>query len=42
MPKLVWHGKLVPQALMTNVATLLAVVCSIGLLAMAVVVGEWL
>ena len=42
MPKLVWRGRLVPQALMTNVATLLAVVCSIGLLAMAVVVGEWL
>jgi fumarate reductase subunit C len=41
MPKLVWHGKLVPQALMTQVATLLAVGCSVALLALVVLVGAW-
>lgn len=41
MPKLVWHGTPVPQTTMTIVAVLLAVVCSVLLLALAVVVGAW-
>jgi fumarate reductase subunit C len=39
MPKLVWRGKLVSQAMMTRVATLLAVACSVALLLLAVAVG---
>jgi fumarate reductase subunit C len=41
MPKLVWHGTLVRQTTMTKVAMLLAVVCSVLLLASAAVVGAW-
>jgi fumarate reductase subunit C len=41
MPKLKWHGTLVPQATMTRVATMLAVICSILLLASAAFVGAW-
>lgn len=39
MPKLVWRGKLVRQDLMTGAATLVAVGCSIVLLALFAVVG---
>lgn len=41
MPKMVWRGQLVRQDLMTNVATLVAVVCSVALLTLAVIVGAW-
>lgn len=41
MPRLVLGGKLVPQALMTNAATLLAVVCSAGLVMVVVIAGAW-
>ena len=39
MPKLVRHGTLVPQATMTRVATILAAICSVLLLALAAFVG---
>jgi fumarate reductase subunit C len=39
LPKLVWRGGLVPQALMTAVATAVAGACSVLLLALAVLVG---
>ena len=38
LPKLIWHGKPVPQALLTSVALALAGACSVLLLA-AVVIG---
>jgi fumarate reductase subunit C len=41
MPKLVWRGKLIRQEFVSGAATLLAVACSSGLLALAVVVGTW-
>jgi fumarate reductase subunit C len=39
LPKLVWHGRLVRQEVMTRSATLLAVACSVLLLLLAIVVG---
>jgi fumarate reductase subunit C len=41
LPKLVWRGKLIRQDVMTRVATLLAVVCSVLLVLLVVVVGAW-
>ena len=39
MPKLVWRGKLIRQDVMSRTATLVAVACSIALLALFVIVG---
>ena len=41
MPKLVWHGRLVRQDIMSGIATLLAVGCSVFVVVLAVVVGAW-
>jgi len=41
LPKLVWRGYLIRQDMMSRVATLLAVGCSILVLAVAAVVGAW-
>ncbi|MFO1110933.1 MAG: fumarate reductase subunit C [Bradyrhizobium sp.] len=42
MPKLIWQGMPVRQTTMTKVAILLAVVCSVMLLASAAIVGAWI
>jgi fumarate reductase subunit C len=39
LPKLVWHGRLVRQEVMTRCATLFAFACSVLLLLLAIVVG---
>lgn len=39
LPKLVWDGRLVPQAVLTRVALLLAVICSVFVLLSAVLLG---
>ncbi len=41
LPKLVWRGKLIPQHLMTSVATALAAGCSVLLVVLVVVIGAW-
>jgi len=39
LPKLVSHGKLVPQSLITSIGLLVAVICSVLLLVIAVLLG---